>query len=140
MLLIFQRNMLLSCSQAKYVGWRCSHVINVFKCGPTIGVLERAVSVHSWFTSLVAWAGSNLLPHLPLVCWTIAAAKAVHNTPMEAHGEERMYSSYSFTTSALDGVSGQHHALAALYPWGKDPQYPLYRRLGRPQSRSGHRG
>jgi hypothetical protein len=38
------------------------------------------------------------------------------------------------------GVSGQHHAPAALYPRGKDPRYPLYRRLGGPQSRSGHRG
>jgi hypothetical protein len=28
-------------------------------------------------------------------------------------------------------VSGQHHAPAALYPWGKDPRYPFYRRLGR---------
>jgi hypothetical protein len=27
---------------------------------------------------------------------------------------ERMYSSYSFTNSALDGVSGQRHASAAL--------------------------
>jgi hypothetical protein len=27
---------------------------------------------------------------------------------------ERMYSSYSFTTSALDGVSGKRHASAAL--------------------------
>jgi hypothetical protein len=38
------------------------------------------------------------------------------------------------------GVSGQHHALAALYPRGKDPRYPLYRRLGEPQSQSGRRG
>jgi hypothetical protein len=37
------------------------------------------------------------------------------------------------------GVSGQRHAPAALYPRGKDPRYPLYRRLGGPQSRSGHR-
>jgi hypothetical protein len=29
---------------------------------------------------------------------------------------ERQYSSYSFLTSALDGVSGQCHAPAALYP------------------------
>jgi hypothetical protein len=35
------------------------------------------------------------------------------------------------------GVSGQCHALAALYPRGNDAQYPLYRRLGGPQSRSG---
>jgi hypothetical protein len=50
---------------------------------------------------------------------------------MEVPGE-RIYSSYSFTTSALDGVSGQRHAPAALYPRGKDPRYPLYRRLGGP--------
>jgi hypothetical protein len=36
-----------------------------------------------------------------------------------------MYSSYSFSTSALDGVSGQRHGPAALHPWGKDPRYPL---------------
>jgi hypothetical protein len=32
-----------------------------------------------------------------------------------------MYSSYSFSTWALDGVSGQRHAPAALYPRGNDP-------------------
>jgi len=36
---------------------------------------------------------------------------------------ERMYSSYSFTTSALDEVNGQHHAPAALYP-----RYPMEKR------------
>jgi hypothetical protein len=53
-------------------------------------------------------------------------------------GEE--YSSYLFPTSALDGMSGLRHAPAAPYPRRKDPRYPLYRRLGGPQSRSGHRG
>jgi hypothetical protein len=38
-------------------------------------------------------------------------------------------------TSALDGVGGQGHASAAL-PLGEN-RYPLYRRLGRPQGRSG---
>jgi hypothetical protein len=33
---------------------------------------------------------------------------------------ERRYSSYSFTTSALDGVSGQRHTPAVFYPRGKD--------------------
>jgi hypothetical protein len=33
-------------------------------------------------------------------------------------------------------ASGQHHAPAAL-PQGKSPYYPLDRRLGGPQSRSG---
>jgi hypothetical protein len=37
---------------------------------------------------------------------------------MKAQGE-RMYSSYSFTTSALD--AGQGHALAALYPGERTP-------------------
>jgi hypothetical protein len=30
----------------------------------------------------------------------------VKNTPMEAQGREEVYSSYSFTTSTLEGVSG----------------------------------
>jgi hypothetical protein len=44
---------------------------------------------------------------------------------------ERMYNSYSFMTSALDG--GEWSAslpIRALYPQGKDPWYPLDRRLG----------
>jgi hypothetical protein len=32
-----------------------------------------------------------------------------------------IYSSYSFLTLALDGVSGQRHALAVLYPWERTP-------------------
>jgi hypothetical protein len=43
---------------------------------------------------------------------------------------ERSYCCYSFLASALDGVSGQRHAPAMLYPQGKDPRYPLDRRLG----------
>jgi hypothetical protein len=38
------------------------------------------------------------------------------------------------------GVSGQGHAVAAIYTRGKDPRYPLDRRLGGSQSWSGHRG
>jgi hypothetical protein len=60
-------------------------------------------------------------------------------TPWSTSGEKE-YSSYTLTTSALDGVSGQSHAPAELNPRGKDPQYPLDRRLCEPQSRSGHRG
>jgi hypothetical protein len=48
---------------------------------------------------------------------------------MEALGAERKHSSYSFMTSALDMVSDQPHAPAALYPLGKDPRYPLGRGL-----------
>jgi hypothetical protein len=39
--------------------------------------------------------------------------KKFHYTPWRRLGGEE-YSSYSFMTSALDGVSGQRHALAAL--------------------------
>jgi hypothetical protein len=35
--------------------------------------------------------------------------------------EERKYSSCSLLTSALDGVSGQRHAPAALYPRERTP-------------------
>jgi hypothetical protein len=34
---------------------------------------------------------------------------------------ERKYSSYSFLASAVDGVSGQRYALAALYTWKRIP-------------------
>jgi hypothetical protein len=50
----------------------------------------------------------------------------------------RGVSIYSFLTSAQDR-SDQRHAPAAFYTRGKDPRYPLYRRLSGPQSRSGHR-
>jgi hypothetical protein len=38
------------------------------------------------------------------------------------------------------GVSGQRRSPAAPNPRGKDPRYPLYRRLGGPQSRFGQGG
>jgi hypothetical protein len=52
---------------------------------------------------------------------------------MEAQGERR-YSSYSFMTSALDGVNGQRHASATFYPRRKDLRYPLDRKLGGPRA------
>jgi hypothetical protein len=48
---------------------------------------------------------------------------------------EEIYSSTLSLTSLLDEVGGQRHALVALPP-GKT-RYPLYRRLGGPQGRSG---
>jgi hypothetical protein len=58
--------------------------------------------------------------------------KAVPQHTYRGAKGERMYNSYSFTTSALDGVSGQRHAPAAIYPRGKEPRYRLHRRLGGP--------
>jgi hypothetical protein len=46
---------------------------------------------------------------------------------MKALGGEK-YSSYSSSTSALDGVSG--HAPAALYTRGKHPQVPIVQEAG----------
>jgi hypothetical protein len=47
--------------------------------------------------------------------------KQSHNTSMEAEGGgERLYSSYSFTTSVLDAVSGQHHAPCTVSDYGLD--------------------
>ena len=43
---------------------------------------------------------------------------------------------HSFLTSVLK-VSGQHHAPGHFTP-GKEPRYPLNRRLGGPRSSSGH--
>jgi hypothetical protein len=64
--------------------------------------------------------------------------KQSHNTHIEVQGERR-YNSYWFSTSALEGgewsASRPGHVLAPE----KDPRCPLYRRLGGPQNRSGHR-
>jgi hypothetical protein len=54
------------------------------------------------------------------------------------HGMRMEVQLNAFLTSALDG-SGQLHAPAALTP-SKSPRYPLDRKLGGPQSRSGSGG
>ena len=69
--------------------------------------------------------------------WEIKSSRGqVHpRTGHEGPKREYKYSSTLSLTSALDGVGGQRHALATLPP-GKT-RYPLYRRLGGPQGRSG---
>jgi hypothetical protein len=57
----------------------------------------------------------------------------VKSSPATRHGGawgERRCSSYSFSTSALDGVSGQRHAPAALLPPGKGPPVPVVQEAG----------
>jgi hypothetical protein len=56
-------------------------------------------------------------------------------TGHEGPGWEHMYSCTLPSTSALDGVCGQRHALASFLP-GKT-RYTLYCSLGGPQGRSG---
>ena len=48
---------------------------------------------------------------------------------------EKIYSPALSLTSVLDGMGGQRHAPTDLPPG--ETRYPLYRRLGGPQSRSG---
>jgi hypothetical protein len=60
------------------------------------------------------------------------------NFTLEPRTKAQRGADYSTTlslTSELDGVGGQHHAPIAL-PLGKT-RYPLKRRLGGPQGRSG---
>jgi hypothetical protein len=58
---------------------------------------------------------------------------------MQAPGGEEVYLLLilDLGTKWGGGVSGEGHVPAALYPLGKDPRYPLDRRLGGPQSWSG---
>jgi hypothetical protein len=63
-----------------------------------------------------------------LVAYFSAKGKAVHNTPMEEQGE-RMYSSYSFTTSALDYELSASRSGRALAP-EKGPPVPIVQEAG----------
>jgi hypothetical protein len=67
-------------------------------------------------------------------------AKAISIYAMKTLGGEGVQLLLIIDLGTGWGMSGQRHAPTAFYPRGKDPQYPLYRRLRRPQSRSGHRG
>jgi hypothetical protein len=60
-------------------------------------------------------------------------------TSWMAHLGERRYSSYSFLTSALEGGKWSASRPGSALPPEKEPRYPLYRRLGGPQSRTGRR-
>jgi hypothetical protein len=53
---------------------------------------------------------------------------------------ESEYSFYSFLTSVLDAGEWSASRPGLVYPRGKNARCPLYRRLGGPQSWSGHRG
>jgi hypothetical protein len=59
--------------------------------------------------------------------------EVARNRPEGPEGGRRI--ALRFLTSVLEGVGGQHHGQAVLSP-GKT-RYPLHRRLGGPQGRSG---
>ena len=69
------------------------------------------------------------------ICFIKCKGKVRPRTGQEGPEGERRYSSTLSLTSALDGVGGQRHALAALLP--RMPRYPSCRRLGDLQGRCG---
>jgi hypothetical protein len=68
-----------------------------------------------------------------------ALIKSCPATRHESAWGERRCSSYSFPTSELDACEWSASRPDRALSQGRDPWYPLYRRLGRLQSQSGHR-
>jgi hypothetical protein len=60
----------------------------------------------------------------------IPKSKAVPLHAMEALGGERRYSSYSFTTSALDGDEWSASRPGRALPPGKGPPVPIVQEAG----------
>jgi hypothetical protein len=86
----------------------------------------------------ILWSTNMSLNNLQINKYNKSKAVPLH--VMVALGGRGAITPTHFLLRHYMGVSGQRHAPAALYPRGKDSLYPLYRRLGGPQSRSGHRG
>jgi hypothetical protein len=68
-----------------------------------------------------------------------AKVKLSHYTPTEAQGES-IYSSYSFTTSELDGGKWSVSCPGCNLTPGKGHQVSIVQEAGWPQNWSGHRG
>jgi hypothetical protein len=106
-------------------------------------LVQRSPTVYlNKITKLPQWGGQSSYNDCRATDdeWFANHGKAVPLHAMEALGGRGGIAPTHSRPRHLMGVSGQHHAPAALYPRGKDHRYPLYRRLGGPQSRSGHRG
>jgi hypothetical protein len=74
-----------------------------------------------------------------------AQFKHFKNSPATRHGDAwggggRRYSSHSFLTSTLAGGEQSASLPGRALAREKNSRYPLNRRLGGPQSQSGHRG
>jgi hypothetical protein len=80
--------------------------------------------------SLHHWIPGNVGIRILLETWMYSKKEKLSRCTPCRRLWERTKSSYSFLTLALDGVSGQRHAPAALYLQAKVPWYLLDRRLG----------
>jgi hypothetical protein len=74
-----------------------------------------------------------------ILLYVSKSSKAVLLHAMEVLGGETRYSSYSFTTSALDGGEWSASRPCHAIPPGKGPPVPIVQEAG-PQSRYGHTG
>jgi hypothetical protein len=75
-----------------------------------------------------SWKDVQLRLTFKALCESFKVKQSFY-TPWRRLGERRC-SSYSFSTSALDGVSGERHAPAALLPLGKGPPVPIVQEAG----------
>ena len=89
-----------------------------------------------WVKLSLSWSKFKFTDFHIMLLYIKGKGKVHPRTGHEGPQGEQMYSSTLSSTSALDGVGGQRHVPAALPP-GKDTRYPLYRRLGGSQGRSG---
>jgi hypothetical protein len=76
---------------------------------------------------------ASFLSSLPAFLIFMSEAKLSHYSQWRRKREEELDPAHSWSRHKM-GVSGQRHAPAALYARGKDPRYPLNRKLGEPQS------
>jgi hypothetical protein len=100
-------------------------------------VVATCTEIGKWMSNSKVWY-AGILTH-KAKWWRWRNSKAVLLHTMQVLRGERQYSSYSCLTSALDGVHGQRHAPATLYPTERT-RYLLDRSLGGPLSWPEHRG
>jgi hypothetical protein len=106
----------------------------------------------SLFRNKICFTEWGCQPHAqPPLPWRIGVSLLVWSLSFVLSGLGDLASSYATAGIARrisatrkpphhDKVETPSRRPAALYPRGKDPRYPLHRKLGGPQSRSGHRG
>jgi hypothetical protein len=82
---------------------------------------------------------SHIRCFTPLTAMGYPNSWSCPTTHHEGAWRKMKYSSYSFSSSEVNGVCSASRFGRTLVP-GKGPPYPLDRRLGGSQSRSGHRG